>query len=274
MQVSINLNDICLPTSDIKFCMYIKFYETKIKFIEKWVPLFKEIIDRNICAIYVWIESQLDYKLINYQLPFPDKIKYITHFNKTDYCNNIVILEKIIQHFMNDVGINQQFGHCQAHLKSFIFPKEEYIIHIDGDDMFYDNLTANDLNNLYNFAKSNNASILSRPYWITVNRGWSFGFVIQKKELLKNMFVFNSFMLGNNFKKDGFKEKNKDMIKCLNLDNYFGMILFDYYKIPCNKLFFHFKSFPFWSDCVNTDQQFINKTTTEKFCNFFNIIEI
>lgn len=274
MQISINLNEICLPTSNVNFCIYIKFYETKIKFIERWIPLFKEIIEKNICTIYVWIESNLDYNKIDFKLPFTDKINYITHFNKVDYCKNIIILEHIINHFMNDVGINQQIGHCQAHIKSFLFPKEEYIIHMDGDDMFYEKLSCDDLIRLYTFTKSNNLPILSRPYWITINRGWSFGFVIQKKELLRNMFILNSSMLSDDFKKEKFKEKNKDLTKCLNLDNYFGLILFDYYKAPVNALFFHFKSFPYWDNCINDDQKFINKETTEKFCKFFNIPEI
>ena len=84
-----------------------------------------------------------------------DKINYITHFNKVDYCKDIEALEKIIKNFITDVGIDKQQGHCQAHIKSFLFPKEEYIIHVDGDDMFYDKLTCDDLIRLYNYAKSN-----------------------------------------------------------------------------------------------------------------------
>jgi hypothetical protein len=266
--------DIFKPASPSKFCIYVKFYETKIRFIQKWIELFKEILDKQICTIYVWIESQLDYKKINYNLPFIEKINYITHFNKIDYCKNIIEIENKINYFMSNVGITFQNNHCHAHLKSFIFPKEEYIIHIDGDDMFYNKLCINDLQNLYNYVCLNNIEILFRPYWITVNRGWSFGFGIQKKQLINKMFIFNPTELDSSFKGNNYRNKNIDAAKAMNLDNFFGLILINYYKLPYENLFFYFKSFPYWCDSINDDQKYINNITTENFCKKYNIIEI
>lgn len=251
------------------FCLYLKFYETKIKYISNWKNIIEEIINKKICPIYIWIESVKSVQDLN--LKYKDNINYITHINKSSYNKDILSLERKITAFMKDVGFKNQLEHCQAHLKSFLLPKEEYVIHLDGDDMFYSKLTVNDLLNGIKYVKENNLEIISRPYWITVNRGWSFGFVIQKRNLINKMFILDYENLSNEYKKDNFIKNNIDIAKVLNLDNYFGMILIKHYNYSYNKLFFYFNSFPYWADCENNDQKFITSEVTKNFCLHFDI---
>lgn len=118
----------------------------------------------------------------------------------------------------------------------------------------------------------NNKEIMSRPYWITINRGWSFGFVIQKRNIFDKMFIFNVDELDEEYKNDGFKSKNIDLYKNQNLDNYFGMILQYIFKLEPRDLFFYFNMFPYWNNAKNVDQPFIDVENTEAFCKNNNII--
>jgi hypothetical protein len=255
------------------FCLYLKFYETKISFIKIWEKIIDDIIDNNICPIYIWIESHKNIK--DLQLYREDKINYITHYNKKDYNENILELEQQISIFIKNIGMVNQINHCQAHLKSFLLTKEETIIHLDGDDMFYKKLTVQDLINGVEYMDKNNLEIISRPYWITINRGWSFGFVIQKRSILDKLFIFNYNEIPNEYKIENLHYKNINPslgINCgINLDIYFGLILACYHGKSFTELFFYYKSFPYWSDCENQDQQFIDYNVTREFCIKHNI---
>ena len=250
-------------------CLYLKFYEHLYYRINNWLNLIDECIDSNI-NVYVWIET---YKHLNFNYLYrPEHIKYITHVNKKEYNPNIEYLELGINKFMDDVGLTWQRNHCQAHIKSFLLTKEDYILHLDADDMHYTNTNLNDILKLHSHMITNQLEILARPYWILKNRGWSFGFVMQKRTILDKMFIFNSESLTNAFKKEQFYEKNRDFSKVLNLDNYFGMILMDYYGLPAEKLFFHFVKNSKWSDAYDSNGPC--DFPMEPFYSNYNIIEI
>lgn len=253
-------------------CFYLKFYEKEIDKISEWEYLLEQIFDFNI-KVYIWIESNKS--LDEFNIPYKDKINYITHFNKTDYNNNIITYEDNIRYFCSNIGIiSGNINYAQAHLKSFLLPSEEFIVHLDGDDMFYDDLQLQDILNVIQYMKDNNKKILARPYWITYDRGWSFGFVIQRKSLLDIMFIFNPDDLPSQYKNNEFKKKICDFKKICNLDNYFGMILTYYHNIDLKDLFFYFKNFPYWINARNPKEKYIDYKITKIFCEHNNIIAL
>jgi hypothetical protein len=254
----------------MSLCLYLKFYEKLIDRISKWTNIIDDCIDNNI-NVYVWIESQQELSHFK-NLYKPNNVKYITHNNKKQYNSNIIDLETKITEFQHNVGLKQQTQHCQAHLKSFLLTSEDYILHLDADDMYYTNTNLRDILKLKNYMIENNLEILARPYWILQNRGWSFGFVMQKRTILDKMFIFNYNDLSSEFKGIKFKVINRDIYKVMNLDNYFGMILIDYYKIPIEKLFFHFQKNKKWNDAY--DSHNICGFPVEPFYTNYNIIEI
>jgi hypothetical protein len=119
---------------------------------------------------------------------------------------------------------------------------------------------------------------MSRPYWVTLGRGWSFGFVIQKRNLLEKMFILNFEDLPKTYRNDELRSVRKSIEEVEaahmgvgNLGVYFGAILIHHYKWGYRDLFFHLKRHLFWNNSRNVDQQFINLEVTKDFCGKYGV---
>lgn len=250
-------------------CFYFKFYGTKIDTIENWTYLLDKIIKRGI-PIYIWIETHDDVAAFN--LPFFDQIKYVSHANKKIYNDSIEMLENQVDIFWENVGLIYQQPHCHAHLKSFFLTKEDYVVQIDGDDMFYDDLDLEGILDVILYMHQNNLDTMSRPYWI-LRGDWSFGFVIQNRRLLDQMYVLDVQNLPDTYKNDSLRRvvKSMEIVNYLNLDVYFGVLLMHYHKWGYRELFFHLNRHPFWNNSKNANQPFIDSKSTKIFCEKYRI---
>jgi hypothetical protein len=222
----------------------MKFHETKFRTINHWYHLLDDLTD-DLFNVYIWVESKKkpDGFIKKYHLQRYSKkqhINFITHFNKKDFCNDIEVKQKNVDQFMKDNGITNFIPHCHAHFKSFFLTKEEYIINLDADDMFYDFLSQEHLLKCIDFLLTHEVPIITRPFWFWRGAGWSFGFTVSKKNVLDYLHIFK-------FRGKKWFEKNmKERFPCYNLDHYFGAILIGEKKIPIENLFFGFKDH-FWS---------------------------
>lgn len=144
---------------------------------------------------------------------------------------------------------------------------------MNGDNIFYLTLTYDMLVRGFDYMKLHNLNILARPYWISINHGFSFDFVLQNKNIIDKMFVNNSQKLPDSYKFNGFFKKNIDRAKNMNFENYFGMMLFDYYKYTYREIFYSFKENPYWKS-INITEPFINENTTKQFIDTYYINKI
>lgn len=125
-------------------------------------------------------------------------------------------------------------GHVDSHLKAFMIPKNvEYIFNLDADDIFYPNFKISYFYDCITTLKKYNLKIITRPYWMCMNRGWSFGFTLATKDILEYMDILNYINTTNTFQEGPLK----DCFGQRNLDNLFGEI-FSSMQIPPQKLFF------------------------------------
>ena len=253
------------------FCLYLKFYETKINRLRNWEKVFSDIRkSAPYLSIYIWIESQKHPdELIEHN---PYNLIFVTHANKKEFCKDIDKKDILVDNMSFSVGMN--YGNhkiCRAHMRSFFIPKEEFIYHLDGDDMFYLNLTYEMLLRGVKYMKQNNKTIIARPYWITVERGFSFGFILQKKSFADKLLYDIINNMPDEYKYEGFFNKNLDITKNMNCDNLFGMILFNYLKLNYKDVFFAFKESPDWHMALSINEPFINKITTKQFNEKYEI---
>jgi len=279
-----------------ELAIFMKFYETKLCKINHWLSFIQDAIKRKI-HVYIWVESNKDLNtlsilyvkqkfwnvweriiriLINkfkskklsnfYKLPFIDSnyVHYITHHNKFDFNFEIWNLERDVYFFMKKNKILHQVNHCQAHFKSCFLLKERFVLHLDADDMYYRWLTVDHIYRLYDYFIKNKLFLLARPYWITINKWWSFWFVLQD-----NNFIYS--LLKKEFRNFYFFCKNNKFLP--NLDIFIHYYLFEILKYKYKDVFFYFRDFPYWSNAINVEK-FINFKTTKEFCRKYNIVSI
>ena len=255
-----------------KHALYLKFMEDKFDTIIKWYNLL-DSISPNLFNIYVWIESKKDPKEIikKYNLKkYKNKshIYFITHFNKKEFCYNIDEKENIVTEFIRQFGpYFFMKAHCQAHLKTFFLTKEKYIINLDADDIFYDNLTQNHLLRVIDYLNKTKLMIITRPFHAHQNC-WSWGFTVSHRDVIKNLDLFMKRDFHKLCKKSieilGKRWWTNDSKLKINLDHYFDLLLRVEKKIPEKNLFFGFKDFK-WKDnnwnknAIIIEQEFLRK---------------
>jgi hypothetical protein len=257
-----------LPLLSVSF--FLKFYGSKIGTIENWTYLLSQAVDQRI-PVYVWIEDNQEVDTFT-GLPFRDSIHYITHANKHEYNANITQLDEQVSRFWDEVGLNAQPRHCYAHLKSFFLTSGEYVVHLDGDDMFYEDLHLEDILDVVRHMKVNALVSLTRPYWAAIANVWSFGFTVQKRDLLNQMFILDPQNLPERYKKTRLLElARQEHDAMLNLDAYFGVILFHYYRWGYRESYFHLRRHPYWNNSINVAQKDITTELTRAFCDRYDI---
>jgi len=232
-----------------KFCLYLKFYYQLINNINKWHNLLTSV-DYDKTDVYIWIYETnssnifTDDNIINYKNKY-NKCIFISNCNEINYLddNDILYLNK----FKNANLITDMRSHAESHLKSFLIPKNvEYIFNLDADDMFYPTLKVEHLTKIVQYMEDNKElNILTRPYWIWTNHGWSFGFTIARKSILDYLDLFNNFKNTKEWNRNGVFA---DAGKVDNLDNLFGQIL-EKYNLPPSKLFFYIEDNKWEKDC-------------------------
>ena len=219
-----------------KYCLYIKFYLHKLKLIDKWEHILNSINYVN-TDVYIWVYDKLKRNIFTYKEIYLlirkySKCIFITNYNQNNYLTNSD--QNYLEMFKKSILVNNNHKEiAESHLKSFLIPKNiEYIFKLDGDDMFYPNLKIEHLESIIKYMDNNlEIKILTRPFWICHNRGWSFGFTIARNNILDymNLFKFDYKWIQNH--------KLSDECCAINLDNLFGQI-FIKNNIPIEKLFF------------------------------------
>lgn len=255
------------------FCLYLRFSEAKIDKLKNWNRLFKNIREAgsNI-SIYIWIETTKNPADIINNNPY--NLIFVTHYNQLDYCDTIINKDDNVNIFCKNIGITGKYiDQCKKIIRSFHIPKEKYIYNINGENIFYLDLTYDMLVRGVDYMKLHNLNILARPYWITIDHGFSFDFVLQKKHMINKLFIDNSQKLQDGYKYYSFFKKNIDRGKIMNFENYFGMLLFNYYRYTFREIFFSFKENPYWKS-INICEPFINEATTQIFADRHSINKI
>ena len=269
----------------MSICVYLKFYETKIHLLkEKWLDFIYKLIKHNDnenskITIYIWVETKWSVKQVidvlkcDYIKDNLDTIHIITHDNKKKYVPDINKYESYIQNwfFLPCYGPfpNDKVDLFTTFIKSFVLPKEDYIVNIDADYMFFDDLNPVDLLRAVDYMKKENIEIMSRPFWCfspyTDPEQWSFGFTIQKKTFFEKIHLD---------KRDTYpyKGKNWETIACI--DNLVHNIIKYELKLTNKQKFFYFKNMPFWIDCTSTDDRirfYLNPNNLQNFCGKYDI---
>lgn len=223
-----------------KYCLYLKFYYERINTISNRKHIIDEI-DSDKVDIYIWIYDkykrnifEIDENLKCLKTEYNSCI-FVTNFNQSEYLTEIEN-EYLYKFKKSDMIIEYHKEIGESHLKAFMIPKNvEYVFKLDADDMNYQDLKVIHLDSIIHFMDSNlDLQIITRPYWIKVNRGWSFGFTVARKNILDYMNIFeNAPNLGEWISNN----RLSDLTCCHNLDNLFGQILIKL-NIPFERLFF------------------------------------
>jgi len=222
-----------------KFCLYLKFYHHLISTIDRWHDLLINI-DYDKTDVYIWIYDKdssnifANDNIINYKNKY-NRCIFISNCNEINYLDDNDIL--YLNQFKRANLITVMCSHAESHLKSFLIPKNvEYIFNLDADDMFYPTLKVEHLTKIVQYMDNDKeVNILTRPYWIWTNCGWSFGFTIARKSILDYLDLFNNFKNTTEWNRNG---ALADSNRSDNLDNLFGQIL-EKYNISPSKLFFY-----------------------------------
>jgi hypothetical protein len=244
----IKLNNPChITTSD--FCLFFKLKFELINNLKYYDKLIKECVENKI-PVYIWSDTNND-------LPIIYDVIYYNNKNKLE------CYENTLNFYFDHVGLIHMRGHALSHLKSFFLTKEEYIINIDGDDMFYPWMTLEHIKSLVKFMKSENYDILTKPHWIVFDRGWSFGFTAYNRKILPDIIDFK-------YNSDFYKKNNLDKNKMFNLDNWFGAILNDKYKNT--KLYFSFEDNEFWDYSIYFNEKNITPKLIKNIKNLLVVV--
>jgi hypothetical protein len=212
--------------------------------LSKWESMLIECHEKSI-PVYVWSgTSSIPASQKKY-----DWIHYITNDNKTIYNSDIIKLEKKLDDFANTIGMIHMRDLAQHHMKSFFLTKEDFIVNIDGDDMFYPWMKLKHIEDLIDGMINNNYDILTKPHWILLNMGWSFGFTVYRRTMMNDIFF--DYEINNNLRQF-FIENNLDKNKVFNLDNWFGAIFYTNPKYKDRKKYFAFEDNPYWDYSVYT----------------------
>ena len=167
---------------------------------------------------------------------------FVTNYNQNNYLSDED--QNYLRNFPNNKSLMEnQYAICESHLKAFLIPKNcEYIFKLDGDDMFYPNFKIEYFYKIVDYMKKHKLKIITRPFWMWRQRGWSFGFTVAENNIL-------NYIKPEQIKGIGWE--NLDTAYIYNLDNLFGYILICLYKIPINKLFFKLNDYKWSFDICN-----------------------
>ena len=206
--------------------------------------------------VYIWIYDPNSTNLLVCNETIKDCVKkynkaiFVTNYNQNNY------LSDEDQNYLGNFPSNKSlwedhYAICESHLKAFLIPKNcEYIFKLDGDDMFYPNFNIEYFYKIIDYMKEHKLKILTRPYWMWRNGGWSFGFTVTESNIL------------NYIKPEQIKGQNWPGYK--NLDNLIGHILMRLYKIPINKLFFKLNDYAWSNTNISHDAQFYRNDIKNK----------
>lgn len=226
-----------------KFAIYIKFYVGKVhKIQENWDHILTNI-NYDDTNVYIWIYDENSTNLLVCNETVKDCMKkyskaiFVTNYNQNNYLSDED--QKYLRIFPSNKSMElRQYAICESHLKAFLIPRNcEYIFKLDGDDMFYPNFKIEYFYKIVDYMKKHKLKIITRPFWMWRQHGWSFGFTVAESNIL-------NYIKPEQIKGMGWE--NLDRFKVYNLDNLLGYILIILYKIPINKLFFKLKDYK-WS---------------------------
>ena len=215
-QIKIKINEIKNKIDEIKNkidqnkidqnLIYIKFTNKTIIKIEKYYHLLEDIKIYHKFTIIIWIycyDTQNTDFINNLKIKFPF-IKFINNFEVHNYLSNneLTYIDTICKNlaFCNETG--------KSHLTCyFIGKKFDYLINLDGDDMFYPNFKVEYFEQILSYMKNNKLIYLTRPFWICfdINFKASFGFTITSNKILdyldlkNNMHIITKFNLDQTF---------------------------------------------------------------------------
>lgn len=235
-----------------KFALYIKFKVENVDKIQCYWNHILQNINYDDTDVYIWIYDPNNANLLNYNETVKkckkkyNKAIFVTNYNQNEYLSNDD--QNYLKTFSHSKSLSKnQYAICESHLKALIIPKHcEYIFKLDGDDMFYPSFKIQYFYRIIDYMKEHNLKIITRPFWMCKDRGWSFGFTVTENKIL-------DYIKPNKIK--GMTWTNIDRAKMYNLDNLFGYILICLYKIPINRLFFKLKDYK-WS---STEDNYIDK---------------
>jgi hypothetical protein len=110
-------------------------------------------------------------------------------------------INTIVSHlaYHNDVGRSHMICY-------YIGKKYNYLINLDGDDMFYPKFDINLLHKAICYMENHNLKFITRPYWICYNNAYksSFGFTISSSDILDYLQVHDNLHLAHNGNLDQF----------------------------------------------------------------------
>jgi hypothetical protein len=248
----------------VLFAIYLKFYYHKIETIHNWDYILSNI-DYDLVNVYIWIFYKVRYQGNITNIFLFENIKNIMKkYPKCVFisnCNEIDFLTISEQNYLGEIyNVQTKFidnhwkGHADSHLKAFMIPKNvEYIFKFDADDMFYPNFKISYFFDCIYTMKKNDLIIITRPYWQCVNRGWSFGFTVARKNILEYMDVLNYIKNDNDFSKGPLTDL---CFNTKNLDTLFAEI-FQSKNVSLNNLFFKFSNYN-WDNNKENDYIYEN----------------
>ena len=186
-------------------CIYIKFTSSTIHNIDKWDSILTNSCLYDNFVIYIWIyyyNTDNDAFITEIKTKY-SKCIFISNLNISNFLPDAHLSEinTIVSHlaYHNDVGRSHMICY-------YIGKKYNYLINLDGDDMFYPKFDINLLHKAICYMENHNLKFITRPYWICYNNAYksSFGFTISSSDILDYLQVHDNLHLAHNGNLDQF----------------------------------------------------------------------
>lgn len=214
-------------------CIYIKFTQKTVLTIERWYFLLDNMELYNKYCVYIWIYT---YPNMLDNLSFIEELKqkyskciFVSNLNITEYLDNNEM--NSIDRISSGLGFHNETG--KSHLTCYYLARKykyDFLINLDGDDMFYPGFQINYFDKAISYMSDNNLKFITRPFWICYNTCFksSFGFSISSLDILDYLDI----------------ENNKHKVPNGNLDQLFSDILTNVKKHTYNEIHFGFADYP------------------------------